>query len=112
MTGIHAPIAVDWEQHRYDAGVLCEFRPRAEYKGRATRPGMMEKAGTRFVLRTLWLMDNDDPYPGEFALSTCDSASDGELMRVLDIHWVASGDVVAVSIVNPASPLLRTHNDT
>lgn len=85
---------VDWEQHRYGDGVLCEFRPRAEYQGRTTKPGMAEKAGTRFVLRTMWLMDDDDPYPGEYALSTIDSC--GGLMEQLGIAWVASGDVVVL----------------
>jgi hypothetical protein len=86
--------AVDWAQHRYSDGVLCEFRPRAEYKDRATKPGMAEKAGTRFVLRTMWLMDEDDSYPGEYALSTVDSC--GGLMETLGIAWVASGDVVVL----------------
>lgn len=90
----NAAQAVDWEQHRYSDGVLCEFRPRAEYQGRATKPGMLEKAGTRFVLRTMWQMDADDPYPGEYALSTVDSC--GGLMGTLGIAWVASGDVVVL----------------
>lgn len=83
--------AVEWEHHRYSDGVLCEFRPRAEYKGRATKPGLTEKAGARFVLRALWLMEDDDAYPGEYALSTVDSC--GGLMKTLGIAWVASGDV-------------------
>jgi len=90
--------AVDWEQHRYGGGVLCEFRPRAEYQGRHAKPGMLEKAGMRFVLHTMWLMDEDDSYPGEYALSTVDSCRG--LMDALGVAWVASGDVV-VCIPSP-----------
>jgi hypothetical protein len=97
--------AVDWEQHRYSEGVLCEFRPRAEYNGRATKPGMTEKAGTRYVLRTMWLMDEDDPYPGEYALSTVDSC--GGLMETLGIAWVASGDVVVLPNAEAQGPAPR-----
>jgi hypothetical protein len=87
-------LAVDWNKLRYGAGVLCEFRPRPEYQGRAIRPGMAEKAGAQFVLRALWKMGADDPYPGEYALSTADSC--GELTERLGIVWVASGDVVVL----------------
>ena len=93
VLGSTAP-AVDLEQHRYGHGVLCEVRPRAEYQGRPTKPGMAEKAGMRFVLRTMWLMYKDDSYPGEYALSTEDSC--GDLMEHLGIAWVASGDVVVL----------------
>lgn len=93
VLGNAAP-AVDWEQHRYSDGVLCEYTPRAEYKGRKLKPGLAEKAGLRFVLRTMWLMDKDDSYPGEYALSTLDS-SDG-VFKHLGLGWVASGDVTVV----------------
>lgn len=88
--------AVDWEQHLYGYGdgLLCEFRPRAEYKGRAIKAGMTEKTGTLFFLRAMWLMHEDDSYPGEYALSTVDSC--GGLMDTLGIDWVASGDVVVL----------------
>lgn len=86
--------AVDWEAHRYGEGVLCEFRPRAEYRGCELKPGLAEKAGTRLVLRTMWLMDEDDSYPGEYALSSVDSC--GGQIKPLGLDWVASGDVVPV----------------
>lgn len=85
---------IDWEKHRYSDGVLCEFRPRSEYKGRAPKEGLAAKAGARFVLQTLWLMGDDEPYPGEYALSTPDSCA--SLMMGLGIAWVASGDVFAL----------------
>ncbi|KFB68901.1 hypothetical protein [Candidatus Accumulibacter vicinus] len=81
--------AVDWEQHRCSDGVLCEFRPRAEYKGRPIKPWIAKKAGARFVLRTMWLMGEDDSYPGEYALSTVDSCG-GLMKRLALLGWQAT----------------------
>ena len=83
----------DWEKHRFGNGVLCEFRPRETHRGHPLRPFLARKAGTQFVLMTLWLMDDDDPYPGEYALSTKGCK---QLMEQLGITWIASGDVVVV----------------
>lgn len=85
---------MDWDSLRCGSGVLCEFRPRREYKGRPAKPGMLDKSGARLVLRAMWLMGNDDPYPGEYALSSVDSC--GDLMGLIGISWVASGDVVVL----------------
>jgi hypothetical protein len=86
---------IDWEDRRYFDGVLCVFSPRATYMGRAIKPKMLEKAGMQIVLRKLWYMDKNDPYPGEYALSTVDSCR--TLMEKLGVAWVASGDVTVVS---------------
>ena len=82
-------MTIDWEEHRY-SGVLCEFRPRRKYKERDPKRGMLKKAGTHLTLTAMWKMDDDDPYPGEYALGA------PGLLDVLGVVWIASGDVVAL----------------
>ena len=79
---------MDWEQHKYGAGVECTFTPRENFKGRAMRPGMADHAGKTVRLIALWPMGDDDPYPGEWALGATDRRSE-----VFGRMWIASGDV-------------------
>ena len=83
--------SIDWEQHLYGRGVLCEFRPRNEFNGRPIKRGLAEKVGLRFMLCAQWAMSEDDGYPGEYALST--SPTSHAMFDALGIGWVASGDV-------------------
>jgi hypothetical protein len=80
---------IDWGQHKYGAGVEVEFAPRAEYRGRPAIPELLALAGTRLLVRPLWLMDEHDLYPGEWALGNPDHRSDVIAGR----FWIASGDV-------------------
>lgn len=84
---------IDWDANRFGDGVLCELRPRETYQGRPLKSSIAQKAGARFVLVTQWKMDNDDPYPGEYALSTKSCA---QLLAELGLTWIASGDVVVI----------------
>lgn len=79
---------VDWDQHRFSEGVECTFTPRETYQGREMLPGMKEHAGETVRLIALWLMNDGDPYPGEWALGAADRRSE-----VFGRMWVASGDV-------------------
>ena len=85
---------IDWDEHRYGDGVLCEIKPRETYQGRQLKPGISQKEGMQFVLVALWEMDEDDPYPGEYALSTKGCK---QLLDALGIAWISSGDVVVIS---------------
>lgn len=79
-----------WEMHRYaPAGVEVVFAPRPEYRGRKVIRDLAALAGTRLRVRPLWLMDDGDPYPGEWALGHPDHHSDVIGGR----FWIASGDV-------------------
>lgn len=69
---------------------------RAEYKGRCMKPGLSEKAGLRLTLNALWLMTDDDPYPGEYALAVLTPL--GSMMAQLGLSWIASGDVTPVQL--------------
>ncbi len=83
-------IPINWENHRITP-VKCIFTPRPTFKGRDVRPFLVEKTGMELELIAMWLMDRDDPYPGEYALSTPDSC--WLLNRALHVQWIASGDV-------------------
>ena len=84
---------INWSKYRFGDGILCEFKPRETYKGRQLKRNLAEKTGVQFTLSTLWLMDENDPYPGEYALAT---VSRKELFKELGIAWVASGDVIII----------------
>ena len=79
---------IDWSEHRNKA-VEVVFAPRAQYMGRPMIQGLAERAGEVLKVRPLWLMGDDDPYPGEWALGSADRGSD-----VLGRTWIASGDVI------------------
>jgi len=44
------------------------FKPRAEYRGRTLRPSLLQFAGRELIVQTWWMMNDDDRYPGEWAL--------------------------------------------
>lgn len=79
---------MDWEQHKYGEGVECTFSPRETYNGNAMLLGIAEHAGEKVRLIALWLMGEDDPYPGEWALGAADRRSE-----IFGRMWIASGDV-------------------
>lgn len=82
---------MNWENHQYGEGVECIFIPRETYEGHETMPGIKEHIGEKVKLKALWLMDETDPYPGEWALGL----SDGHSM-VFGRTWIASGDITPV----------------
>ena len=84
---------IDWGNLRSNESVLCEFRPRPEYMGKILKPELVDKVGQLILLIPMWLMGEDDPYPGEYALSS--PASHSALMRqMFGVAWLASGDFV------------------
>lgn len=79
----------DWEPHKYGKGVDCTFTPRPEVNGRSMMPEMAQHIGKTVKVVPLWLMDENDPYPGEWALGAADRRSD-----VFGRGWIASGDML------------------
>lgn len=79
---------MDWGKHKVGEGVECTFTPRTAYKGRPMLQGMEEHAGQTVRLIALWQMDDNDPYPGEWALGAADRRSE-----IFGRMWIASGDV-------------------
>lgn len=80
---------INWADHKIKP-VECIYTPREQYRGRKLLPGHKELTGRRIELVALWLMDDDDPYPGEWALASPDS------YRVFGRAWIASGDVMPI----------------
>jgi hypothetical protein len=86
---------VDWADHRYTPGVPCILLPRRYIDGEEVRikPSILPHIGKPVMLRRAWRMDEDDKYPGEFALEPADEAT-RKLFREMNCTWVASGDVL------------------
>lgn len=84
----------NWSQHQFEP-IKCIFKPRPEYNGNAIKPGLEALIGKELVLRTMWLMGEDDPYPGEFALEGVDDEN-RQLYYQFGVSWIASGDVEVI----------------
>jgi hypothetical protein len=81
----------DWQQIVDDRrGVRCRLTPRETYDGRPVRDDVRPFIGTDATLVPLWPMDDDDKYPGEWALGAPDYSD------VFGRAWVASGDVTVL----------------
>lgn len=79
---------MDWNNHRTsDTAVMCRITVRHEYNGCPAKPEAAALNGQVMKLAALWLMDDEDPYPGEWALGT------SGLLKSSGIGWIASGDV-------------------
>lgn len=88
---------IDWGSLGSYEKVLCEFRPRPEYRGKVLKPELADKAGQLILLSKLWLMDEDDPYPGEYALGSA-FGSLGLMREMFGVAWLASGDFVRAKL--------------
>ena len=75
---------------------LAKFTPRPQCGKRLLLPELEQHIGTVLLCRIAWQMDNDDPYPGEWAIA----GPLGE--ELLGRTWIASGDL---TLVVPDYPL-------
>lgn len=90
----------DWQNHQLWSGshVLCRVVIRKEYKGRQIRPEALAIDGMEIELMAGWMMENDDPYPGEWALQPAVRLSEQADLFQLAVGWIASGDVVVLGL--------------
>jgi hypothetical protein len=73
--------------------VTATIRQRLQANGNALKPGVQLIDGKQINLRVLWLIeDDDDRYPGEWALGGADARANA-VLRAAEISWIASGDV-------------------
>jgi hypothetical protein len=79
---------MDWYQYHLKK-VRVRFKPRLKLEYKILKPGVKELDGTVLEVVPSWLMSEEDPYPGEWALISTNSIKS----VILDIHWIASGDV-------------------
>lgn len=68
---------------------FAAFTPRLQYEGRPIIHELLQYRGAVLKCRYGWSMDDDDPYPGEYAII---SAADVEPWP-FDRQWIASGDL-------------------
>lgn len=73
--------------------VKCRFTPRTEYAGRELKSGLENLYNKTLHLRGLWLMDENDPYPDEWALGDVLTST---VLEDVGLAWIASGDVTLI----------------
>lgn len=84
---------IDWSQRRFGQSVRCRITTRPEFNGRQAKPEALAIDGQVLELTPLWLMDEDDPYPGEWALGEPGMLAVNGKLQSAGIGWIASGDV-------------------
>jgi hypothetical protein len=82
---------IDWGQHYLGKGVDVIFTPRSEDNGNKIREELIKHIGSIVKVKTMWLMNNNDPYPGEWALGSNEYGKD-----IFGRTWIASGDVTEI----------------
>lgn len=92
-------IGFDWQDHHLwtSAPVLCRVAIRKDYKGRQIRPEALAIDGMEIELMAGWMMEDDDPYPGEWALQPPVRLSEQADLFRRAVGWIASGDVVVLA---------------
>jgi hypothetical protein len=87
---------IDWKQIAFEHKTIkVRFTPRPQYKDRAALDGILQHSGQIIEVTPLWLQDDEDPYPGEWALGS-PKVSESLFDRV----WIASGDVTPLPDIN------------
>lgn len=84
---------IDWSQKQFGQAVRCRITTRTEFNGRQAKPEALAIDGQVLELTPLWLMDEDDPYPGEWALGEPGMLAVNGKLQSAGIGWIASGDV-------------------
>ena len=77
----------------------CKVKLRPSYDGRPLKDGAKALDGKILILQADWVQDDDDQYPGEWALS---SIYFNELSMITGgaVSWISSGDVEILGAVD------------
>ena len=73
--------------------IMCRIKIRPEYEGRKASPKAQELNGQIHLMQVLWLQDDEDNYPGEYALRPDDKDIWFKWSKENGVGWIASGDV-------------------
>ena len=73
--------------------------PRPEWRGQPLKPAALAATGEEHIVEAMWKMDEDEKYPGEFAMSIVDDAQRHRFMDA-GISWFASGDLKLIAEAN------------
>jgi hypothetical protein len=68
----------------------CQVKLRYKYKGCKLKEGLKDLInGKAFIFECLWIQDEDDSYPGEFAMRNEEMTKIAEFQ----LTWISSGDL-------------------
>jgi hypothetical protein len=82
---------IDWEKLRFRP-VLCQLQPRESWQGQPIKELVRPYIGATVLLTVAWREEDDEKYPGEYALIPADDGSK-DIFEKMGITWIASGDV-------------------
>jgi hypothetical protein len=72
---------------------------RTEYNGRLIKYHLKDQNGIELIVMAIWLQDERDPYPGEWAMATMNDGRFGEFLRKHNVRWVSSGDLEIIEAI-------------
>jgi hypothetical protein len=67
------------------------IKVREQFKGRDAKPEVVALNGKKFIGEILWMQDEGDPYPGEWAIATNRNENGFESGFPI---WISSGDLI------------------
>lgn len=76
----------------------CKVKLRPSYDGRPLKDGANALDGKTLILQADWVQDDDDQYPGEWALSSI--SYDLHEITGGAVSWISSGDVEILGIAD------------
>lgn len=82
---------LNWEDRKWSS-VECRITMREPHRGEPIKESCLPLQGQVGKFSALWLMNANDPYPGEWAL-----AAEGGLLETAGIAWIASGDATPIA---------------
>lgn len=83
---------------------IATVKIREEHNGRPVKKEVVELIdGKDFAFQSMWVMENNDPYPGEQALFIVSNADGSENLAAATLPiWIASGDVTNIRMHKPS----------
>ena len=73
--------------------IMCRIKIRPTFRGRKEKPKVQELNGQVLLMQVLWLQEDEDNYPGEYALKPYDEDTWFKWSEENDVGWISSGDV-------------------
>jgi len=73
--------------------IMCRIKIRPTFQGRKAKPKVQELNGIVLLMQVLWEEDDEDKYPGEYALKPYDKDTWFKWSEENEVGWIASGDV-------------------
>jgi len=82
----------------------CRINMRSPYKGRTIKPECGPLQGKIVELQSMWLQDDEDNYPGEWAMGPYEvNGESAILLTKAIIPWISSGDLEILEEITRAT---------